>query len=208
MTAFNRHDHWQQVYQAKSDAEVSWHQRDPKPSLTLIDRCHLSKDAGIIDIGGGASRLVDALVAPPRNFTNITVLDISQTALDRARQRLGDQAESVHWIAADITAWSPNGNYDLWHDRAAFHFLTEEDDRHSYHSAIRSALKPGGIAIIGTFALDGPQRCSGLPVLRYDPATLAGEMGGAFRLLDSLDDPHETPGGKIQQFQFSRFVRI
>lgn len=206
MTALNRHDHWQQVYQTKSDTEVSWHQRDPKPSLTLIDRCELRNDACIIDVGGGASRLVDALL--DHGYTNVTVLDVSEAALERAKQRLGERANYVTWIAADITTWQPNDSYDLWHDRAAFHFLTEEDDRQSYHRAIRAALKPGSIAIIGTFALDGPERCSNLPVQRYGPATLAGEMGGAFRLLDSLDDPHETPWGKLQQFQFSRFVRI
>ena len=206
MTTMNRHEHWQQVYQSKSDTDVSWYQRDPKPSLTLIDRCQLDKDASIIDIGGGASRIVDALL--DRGFSNITVLDISETALERARARLGSRAGGVTWIIADVTDWTPGRTYDLWHDRAAFHFLTEEDDRLRYHEAIRSALPEGGIAIIGTFALDGPERCSGLPVLRYEPATLAGELGGAFRLLDSLDDPHETPGGKIQKFQFSRFVRI
>lgn len=206
MTTLNRHDHWRQVYENKSDTDVSWYQRDPRPSLALVDRCHLDKDARIIDIGGGASRFVDALL--DRGFTNVSVLDIAESALDRARQRLGPRADRVTWIQADVTEWSPNESYDLWHDRAAFHFMTTEDDRNKYHEALRAALEPGAIAIIGTFALEGPERCSGLPVQRYEPSTLAGELGGAFRLLDSIDDPHETPGGKIQQFQFSRFVRI
>lgn len=205
MSQIDRQQHWQRVYETKADDEVSWFQDVPAPSLEMIDRCNLPSDARIIDVGGGSSRLVDALLE--RGYANITVLDVSRSALDRAGDRLGPQRSAVQWIAADVTDWQPPHTYDMWHDRAAFHFLTAEADRRAYGNAVRAAVAPGGFVIIATFALDGPERCSGLPVQRYDPAALEAALGGGFHLLDSVAHRHVTPGGSVQQFQFSRFMR-
>jgi trans-aconitate methyltransferase len=159
------------VYTSKGENEVSWFQESPAPSLDLIARvCATPAAATIIDIAGGASRLVDALVA--KGFRAVAVLDLSETALRAAQARLGDQAGHVQWIVADVTSWEPPTTYDVWHDRAAFHFLTQEQDRVAYVERLRQALKVSGHAIIATFALDGPERCSGLPVARYSPESL------------------------------------
>jgi SAM-dependent methyltransferase len=162
-------------------------------------------DAAIIDIGGGASRLVDALVR--EGFRSLSVLDVSERALAASRERLGPKAKNVAWIVADVTAWRPDKIYDVWHDRAAFHFLTEPGDRTAYAECVRNAVRPGGHIIIGTFALDGPERCSGLPVLRHDAASIGEILGPSFKLIESGRDDHQTPGGSIQRFQFSRFQR-
>jgi SAM-dependent methyltransferase len=159
----------------------------------------------IIDIGGGASRLVDHLI--DRGFQDVTVLDLSEAALEAAKARLGGRAARVHWIVADVTAWEPPKAYDVWHDRAAFHFLTEERDRAAYVARLERALKVGGHAIMATFALDGPERCSGLPVVRYDPASLGRTLGRAFQLVDTRRHAHATPWGSDQSFQFSVFRR-
>lgn len=204
MPSIDRQQHWHGVYESKADEDVSWYQPEPAPSLEMIDRCALPVGARVIDIGGGSSRLVDALL--DRGFKP-TVLDISSLALERARQRLGDRARDVKWIAADVTMWQPNETYDLWHDRAAFHFLTDSADRAAYRQALRNTLNPGGFVIIAAFAPDGPDRCSGLPVQRFDPASLASELGSGFDLLDSFDHAHHTPWSAVQQFQFSRFSR-
>jgi ubiquinone/menaquinone biosynthesis C-methylase UbiE len=201
-----RKDHWESIYGTKSENEVSWFQASPSVSLNLIARKGTGTDSKIIDIGGGASRLVDALFE--RGFTQVTVLDIAEAALDQARRRLGTHATSVTWICADITRWKPDALYDVWHDRAVFHFLTEAQERAAYKEALRAGLRPGGTAIIATFALDGPERCSGLPIVRYSPETLAMELGPAFRLLDSTSENHLTPFATVQKFQFSRFRRL
>jgi trans-aconitate methyltransferase len=163
-------------------------------------------EAAIIDIGGGASRLVDALLA--RGFQDITVLDLSESALGAAKARLGLRANQVQWVVADVTTWEPPQTYDLWHDRAAFHFLTEEAARSAYVDRLRKALKPSGHVIIGTFAPDGPQRCSELPVIRHDAESLAAILGTGFELTDTRRHKHLTPWGTTQQFQFSAFRRI
>ncbi len=199
----DRTSHWQNVYTTKAETDVSWYQDDPATSLRLIRDANATPASRIIDIGGGASRLVDALLAA--GFRAVTVLDISAAALEVARARIGERAAEVDWIAADVTTWTPQRQYDIWHDRAAFHFLTEERDRRAYIENLRRAVMPGGQIVIGTFALDGPEKCSGLPVQRYDAASLAGTLGPAFELLDSCSEAHHTPWGAVQQFQFSRF---
>jgi len=205
MSDVSRKAHWENVYATKGEREVSWYQESPAPSLELIALAGLSDDASIIDIGGGASRLVDALV--DRNVWRITVLDLSAAALDAARQRLGNRAAGVEWVVADVTIWEPSETYDLWHDRAAFHFLTDPAHQSVYVDRLRKAVKPGGHAIIGTFALDGPERCSGLPIVRYDAASLSAMLGTDFKLIDARRHDHATPWGAVQRFQFSTFRR-
>jgi trans-aconitate methyltransferase len=206
MSAENRHDHWQTVYTSKGENELSWFQENPVPSLELIERAGANSDSAIVDIGGGASRLVDALIE--RAFRAITVLDLSEAALATARARLGERAHDVQWIASDVTTWEPPASFDIWHDRAAFHFLTEARDRAAYLSRLRRALKPGGHAIIATFALDGPERCSGLPVVRYDAVSLGQALGDGFALVETRNHRHTTPWQSVQQFQFSLFRRV
>ncbi|HYD42228.1 MAG TPA: class I SAM-dependent methyltransferase [Anaeromyxobacter sp.] len=197
--------HWERVYAEKAEQEVSWFQEVPATSLRLVAATGAGRDARIVDVGGGASRLVDALLAD--GYGRITVLDLAAPALDRARQRLGPRAASVSWIAADVTSWTPDGTYDVWHDRAVFHFLVRPEHRAAYRATLLRALGAGGHAIVATFAADGPERCSGLPVARYDPDALAAELGPELRLVESLREEHRTPGGKVQRFQYSRFVR-
>ena len=201
MTASDRQTHWQNVYLTKGEQQVSWTQHDPEPSLSLIEKFATGRDASIIDIGGGASRLVDVLRR--RGYDAITVLDLSQAALDAAKQRLGPDSARVQWIAADITQWQPHAAFDIWHDRAAFHFLVEENDRAAYLDRLRRGVKTGGYAIIATFALDGPERCSGLPVQRYDPESLSKALGATFELIEHQRHRHTTPWGAVQSFQFS-----
>jgi SAM-dependent methyltransferase len=201
----SRQAHWEDVYTKKGENEVSWFQENPAPSLELIAQVGATSASAIIDIGGGASRLVDSLI--DRDFEDVTVLDLSAAALGAAKARLGSRAAQVHWIVADVTVWEPLKAYDIWHDRAAFHFLTEDRDRAAYVARLERALKVGGCAIIATFALDGPERCSGLPVVRYDPASLGQTLGRAFQLVDSRRQAHATPWASNQSFQFSVFRR-
>jgi SAM-dependent methyltransferase len=201
----NRQAHWDHVYTSKSEAAVSWYQDSPTPSLDLIALSGLSADAEIIDIGGGASRLVDHLLR--ENFGRLTVLDLSGAALDTARKRLGESAAGVKWVVADVTTWQPLQTYDLWHDRAAFHFLTDQGDQSAYVERLKQTVKPAGFVIIGTFAPDGPERCSGLPIVRHDAATLAARLGHEFDLIDARRHEHTTPWGAVQRFQFATFRR-
>jgi trans-aconitate methyltransferase len=201
MTTSERQSHWQNVYLSKGEQQVSWTQLDPQPSLGLIEKYAAGRDASIVDIGGGASRLVDALVAD--RFAAITVLDLSEAALQAAKTRLGEQGGTVRWVAADATAWQPPHAFDIWHDRAAFHFLVEAQERAAYVDRLHAGVKPGGHAIIATFAPDGPEKCSGLPVQRYDPESLARTLGGAFGLVERQFHRHVTPWGAEQSFQFS-----
>jgi ubiquinone/menaquinone biosynthesis C-methylase UbiE len=203
MTTPDRQAHWEQVYGTKNENEVSWFQADPAISLQLIAATGAGPGSALIDIGGGASRLVDALVA--QGYQAVTVLDISEAALATAKKRLGSPAQAVTWIAADVTRWQPTQQYDVWHDRAAFHFLTDPADRNAYVGRLTKALRPGGQAIIGTFSLQGPERCSGLAVVRYDARSLGETLGPAFQLLETRDETHRTPWGSSQQFQFSRY---
>jgi 2-polyprenyl-3-methyl-5-hydroxy-6-metoxy-1,4-benzoquinol methylase len=206
MSEFNRQAHWQKVYKEKGEFQVSWFQDRPAVSLQLIEAIGAEPSLAIIDIGGGASRLVDALLE--KEFRDVTVLDLSESAVSIAKVRLGDAAARANWIIADVTQWEPQRRYDLWHDRAAFHFLTEAPDRAAYVDRLNKALRPGGHAIIGTFALDGPERCSGLPIMRYDAAQLSTALGSSLALIDMRHDDHKTPWDAVQRFQFSVFRRI
>ncbi|HLI98930.1 MAG TPA: class I SAM-dependent methyltransferase [Bradyrhizobium sp.] len=201
----NRKTHWETVYATKGENEVSWFQDSPAPSLELIDFVGIDRDSYIVDIGGGASRLVDRLLAG--GFAHLSVLDISAAALDVAKARLGARASQVQWIVTDVTQWQPEPRFDLWHDRAAFHFLVDPADRAAYVARLTRALLPGGHAIIATFAKDGPEKCSGLPVHRYDAEELAGELGEAFTLIDTSRHDHVTPWHSNQRFQFSVFQK-
>jgi len=204
MSSEDRQSHWQNVYTTRREKEVSWFQERPDVSVEFIVATGAGPDSAIVDIGGGASRLVDALLDD--GYRSLTVLDLSEAALASSRDRIGRRAATVTWIAADITTWRPPQRYDVWHDRAAFHFLTDEKDKRAYLSRMEAALRVGGQAIIATFALDGPERCSGLPVARYDGASLAALFGPHFRLLANRVVEHRTPSGAAQVFQFSRFA--
>ncbi|MGY0575598.1 class I SAM-dependent methyltransferase [Bradyrhizobium sp. RDM12] len=203
MSAVDREAHWQNVYITKGEKEVSWFQEKPSKSLELIARCGADPETAIIDIGGGASRLVDELLNA--GYRKLTVLDLSEAALSASRERIGPRSEEVTWIAADVTTWQPSEQYDIWHDRAAFHFLTGAQERQEYVARLKSALRGGGKVIIGTFALNGPERCSGLPVQRYDGDSLAAVLGPDFRLDSHSLEEHRTPSGALQMFQFSSF---
>jgi SAM-dependent methyltransferase len=204
MTALDRKAHWQQQYADKGPAGVSWFQSQPEVSLELIGNCALRPDDPIIDVGGGASVLVDHLIA--RGFARLTVVDIAEPALASARQRLGPKAAQVDCIEADITAWQTEQGFALWHDRATFHFLTELADRRAYVNALQQALLPGGYLVIATFAVGGPDKCSGLPIVQYDAPKLLAELGEAFELLEERAERHFTPAGKSQDFAYFRLV--
>lgn len=200
-----RRSHWDHVYETRAPEEVSWYQPSPERSLALIERAGTGHDAAIIDVGGGASKLAGSLL--DRGFTDVTVLDISENALTRAREQLGAGAERVRWIVADVTEAELPRRYDLWHDRAVFHFLVEEVDRERYRALLRASTGPGAHVIVATFALDGPERCSGLPVVRYSPEALLEALGPGFSLIESDAEEHHTPSGAVQRFVYCRFVR-
>ena len=206
MTEFDRRAHWQDVYSSKNETEVSWFEQSPAISLDLIRRSGAHSDTSIIDIGGGASRLVDALLE--HGYQSVSVLDISEKALSVARARLRARASQVRWIEADVTRWEPEQKYDLWHDRAAFHFLTDPNDRRAYLERLMRGTSSGAQVVIGTFAPDGPDRCSGLPVTRHDVNSLEQAIGASFELEETRPSEHRTPGGSIQRFQFSRFRKL
>lgn len=197
--------HWEEVYGSRQPDEVSWFQAHPGPSLRFIEATGAGPGAPLIDIGGGASRLVDCLLE--RGFGDVTVLDVSPSALDAARNRLGERAAAVRWIEADICTFEPRRRYRLWHDRAVFHFLVDDATRAGYLAALNDGLAPGGHLVIGAFATGGPRRCSGLPVRQYDAPTLCAELGPAFELLDATRAVHRTPGDVEQLFAWFRLRR-
>ncbi|MCH8959115.1 MAG: methyltransferase domain-containing protein [Proteobacteria bacterium] len=199
----NRKKHWDTVYAAKAPDQLSWHQETPRISLDLIEQTGVAREDAIIDVGGGASVLADHLLA--LGYTDLTVLDISGRALQAARRRLGGEADRVCWIESDITMLQPQRRYALWHDRAVFHFLTEPADRAKYVEILKNSLATGGFFLIGAFAADGPTRCSGLDVVRYDQRGICAELGECFRLLGEAADPHQTPWGAEQKFAFFSF---
>lgn len=198
----NRQEHWDQVYRTKGTQEVSWYQRRPDLSLALIAAAGVDNDAGIIDVGGGASMLVDCLLDD--GYTRLAVLDISEAALDHSRARLGARAQSVQWFAGDVTRFQPPHRFGLWHDRAVFHFLTEADDRRNYIATLRRTLQPGGSVVIATFASDGPQKCSGLDIVRYDEQAMMQELGAEFQLQEVRRETHITPWQSDQHFMYFR----
>lgn len=192
--------HWEKVYREKAPNAVSWYRPHLETSLALIERVS-TKDSAIIDVGGGESTLVDDLLS--RGYHNLTVLDISHKAVDTNKQRLGSAAERVHWLVADIAkAALPRSEYDVWHDRAVFHFLTSPADREAYVRQAANSVKPGGYVIVSTFGPEGPTKCSALDVVRYDAESLHQEFGVHFHLLESRKQLHETPFGTVQQFLY------
>ncbi len=195
-------EHWERVYGTKAPDQVSWFCPHLETSLRLIEQALTgSLDDAIADVGGGASTLVDDLL--DRGYRNLTVLDISQGAIDVARKRLSERGEAVRWIRADVTqATFPLHSYDLWHDRAVFHFLTKPEDRDAYVRNVVTAVKPGGHVIVSTFGPEGPLKCSGLEVVRYDADSLRQQFGASFRLVESRKEIHETPFGTTQQFVY------
>ena len=200
-----RRRHWDSVYSTKGERDVSWFETSPAVSLQLIQAAGLTTDSCVIDIGGGESRVIDALVA--RGIHCVGVLDIAREALVRAQNRLGERAADVAWILADVTGMWSWKDVDIWHDRAVFHFLTERRERETYKQRLAEHLKPGGTAIVATFAPDGPEKCSGLPVVRYSAESLAAELGGGFTLIESRPHVHTTPWGTTQAFQYSRLKK-
>ncbi|HYF01997.1 MAG TPA: class I SAM-dependent methyltransferase [Patescibacteria group bacterium] len=201
----NLHEHWNRIYSTKQPNEVSWTQDVPKTSLEFIGSFNLSKDARIIDIGGGDSKLVDFLIN--EGFTNLTVLDISENALERAKARLGTKANLVRWVVSDVTEFTPETRYDVWHDRAAFHFLTTEGQIQKYLSIAREAVHNNGFVTIGTFSTDGAKKCSGLDVKQYDEVTLTEELKKGFEKIRCITEDHITPFNTKQNFLFCSFKR-
>lgn len=204
MTGAKR-EHWEDVYRTKAADSVSWYQPTPEPSLRALDELQLPATTSLIDVGGGTSSLVDGLVG--RGWSDLTVLDIAASAFEVAKARLQNKAARIAWVVADVTAWRPDRQYDVWHDRAVFHFLTEPEQRLAYRRALEAGTLPGSVMIVATFAPDGPERCSGLSVRRYDAAALAAEFSPAFTLERDWREEHMTPGGGRQSFQWCVFRR-
>lgn len=197
----NQKNHWENVYATKPSGQVSWYQEHLDTSLRIIQQTGISKNAPIIDVGGGSSTLVDDLLT--NLFADVSVLDISDTAIEKSKARLGKESDRVKWITADITEANLQENYyDLWHDRAVFHFLTEKEDRRKYVEQVMRSLKVGGHIIVAAFGLDGPAKCSGLDVVRYTPQTMRGEFGNEFNLVKSLSETHHTPFETTQEFVY------
>ncbi|MEO5361427.1 MAG: class I SAM-dependent methyltransferase [Nitrospirota bacterium] len=201
-----RKDYWDDVYKNKLPNQVSWYEEFPVVSFDMIEAAGVGPDANIIDVGGGASTLVDNLLS--NGYRRITVLDVAPVSIDKAKERLKGKAGSVKWLEADITEVKLTEDYDVWHDRAVFHFLTNADDRKRYVSAVRQSLKIGCHLIVSTFSVDGPMKCSGLDVVRYSPQTLSSEFGDDFQLIESSHVEHITPAKVVQRFIFCRFKRV
>uniref|UniRef100_UPI004047A554 class I SAM-dependent methyltransferase n=1 Tax=Mariniflexile sp. TaxID=1979402 RepID=UPI004047A554 len=201
----NKKAHWENVFKTKSLSEVSWYEPIPKTSLSFFEKSNISKSAKIIDIGGGDSFLVDHLLK--LGYTDITVLDISEAALDRAKQRLKDQSKKVKWIVADVVDFSPPEHYDFWHDRAAFHFLTEEQDINSYIETVQEYLNKNGNLVVGAFSENGPQKCSGLDIKQYSERTMTNQFKMNFNKIKCIEIDHKTPFDTNQNFVFCWFKR-
>jgi 2-polyprenyl-3-methyl-5-hydroxy-6-metoxy-1,4-benzoquinol methylase len=199
-----RKEHWEKVYQTKSPDEVSWYQPSPILSLQLIANTRLAFDAPIIDIGGGASTLVGELC--DSGYSNVSVLDVSASALSHAKHRCADKPGEVHWYEEDVTCFKPPHRFALWHDRAVFHFLTSRADRDSYIKVLKQSIEPGGHIIMMTFAIDGPKKCSGLDIVQYDADKLILEFGPGFELVETGFDVHLTPAGNQQKFAYFRLL--
>jgi 2-polyprenyl-3-methyl-5-hydroxy-6-metoxy-1,4-benzoquinol methylase len=201
----NRRAHWEHVYESKGDAELSWFQSTPTRSLSLIDALR-PRPGRVIDVGGGQSALASELVA--RGVEHVSVVDIASAAIERGRARPGATAEAIRWIVGDVLELRDLGRFDLWHDRAVFHFLTDPEDRRRYVAAAARAIPAGGHAIVATFALTGPEKCSGLPACRYDAALLAREFDGSFVGVESAAETHRTPWGRTQHFTYVVLRRV
>lgn len=200
-------EHWDQAYASKAPEEVSWYRAHLEHSLAVVERAVPDRAAAIVDVGGGASTLVDDLLA--RGYSNVTVLDISPRALEHAKARLGTAATSVRWVTGDITTLDlPGGAFAFWHDRAVFHFLREEGDRARYLANLRRSVVDGGHVLIGTFGPEGPERCSGLDVVRYNVEALCAQLGDGFQEVDRRTEAHVTPAGRTQQFVYCHARRV
>lgn len=201
----NRKEHWEHIYQTKQPNEVSWYQPKPETSLRFISQFNLTKTARIIDVGGGDSYLVDYLLQ--LGFSDITVLDISKNAIERAQKRLGDKAAQVNWVVADVTDFLPNGTYDLWHDRAVFHFLTKENEITQYQNTVQKHIAHKGGLIVGTFSTNGPDKCSGLPIMQYSQDSLTKVFQDNFERDMCFTVNHTTPFDTSQNFVFCSFTK-
>ncbi|CAK0751417.1 Nodulation protein S (NodS) [Gammaproteobacteria bacterium] len=201
----NRKEHWERIYQDKSPFEVSWYQKEPAVSLALMRKLVLKNTDYIIDVGGGASMFCDYLLKD--GFKNITILDLSFHALTYVQQRLGDKSKLIEWKVADVTNFVSSHKYDLWHDRAVFHFLTDNDDRKKYRQALEASVKDYGHVIIAAFSIGGPTKCSGLDIVQYDAKTLKEELGEKFILIEEKVEKHLTPVGKEQSFGYYVFTK-
>lgn len=204
MPASDRFQHWDSVYRTRESDTVSWFQAEPTMTLALVELLEIPHDAAIIDVGGGTSRLVDHLLAA--DYTDLTVLDLSPAALAVSQIRLGDAA-GVEWIAEDLLTWQPARRYDLWHDRAVLHFLSGEAVA-TYRELLEWSVAPGGFVILGTFAPDGPEQCSGLPVTRYSAAALTGFLAPTFVVIEERHELHTTPSGAVQAFTWIAAKRL
>ncbi len=200
MTESGVKSHWEEIYNSKSPTDVSWYQTRPSLSLQLIKSTGIEKGQGIIDLGGGASLLVDCLLE--EGYEDLSVLDISGRSLEITKARLGDRKDDVQWFEVDVTEFNPSRRFHLCHDRAVFHFLTDEEDQRKYVETLSRILVPGGYVLLATFAADGPTRCSGLDVVRYDAETIRSGLGPDFELLKQHDESHFTPGGTEHKFSY------
>jgi len=203
MEEFDRKNHWEQIYQTKKPDEVSWYQPMPVTSLSFFDQYNVPKEAKIIDIGGGDSYLVDHLLN--LGYKDITVLDISESSLERAKSRLGNRSGLVTWIVADAATFKPIERYDFWHDRAAFHFLTKEDEIQNYIHTVHQSINPSGILVLGTFSEQGPKKCSGIEIKQYSETSMTELLKGSFEKIKCITVEHKTPFDTIQHFIFCSF---
>ena len=206
MKTFNRKEHWEKIYSTKKLNEVSWYQPTPETSLKFIEELKIPKSASIIDIGGGDSFLIDNLL--DLGYSNLTLLDISKKAIERAKKRLGEKGKHVKWIEADASAFTPTKTYDLWHDRAAFHFLTDESEIRRYLLAAENGVKESGNLIIGTFSTDGPKKCSGIEITQYSENSMINKFGKIFKKIDCKIIQHLTPFNTTQSFVFCSFKKM
>lgn len=206
MENLDRKKHWENIYQTKDLKDVSWYQPTPTTSLDFLKQFNIPTTAKIIDIGGGDSFLVDHLL--DLGYTDLTVLDISAASLDRAKQRLGDRATKVKWIVADASTFKPTEQYDFWHDRAAFHFLTQEQEITNYIDTIQKSIKPTGVLVIGTFSEQGPKKCSGIEIKQYSETTMTDRLKKFFEKVKCITVDHRTPFDTIQNFIFCSFKKL
>lgn len=206
MENFDRKKHWENIYQTKELKDVSWFQPTPETSLDFFKQFNVPATAKVIDIGGGDSFLVDHLL--DLGYQDITVLDISEAAIDRAKKRLGNKAKNVKWIVADVTNFKPTEKYDFWHDRAAFHFLTDEQEISHYLQTAKENIKPSGILIIGTFSEQGPKKCSGIEIKQYSETTMTDRLKNIFEKIKCITLDHTTPFNTTQNFVFCSFRKL
>lgn len=206
MSVFYRKEHWENIYSTKKFTEVSWYQKVPETSLKLIDELKLPDNSNIIDIGGGDSFLVDNLLE--KGYENISVLDVSAKAIDRAKSRLGDKSEKVNWIESDASNFNPEGKFDLWHDRAAFHFLTSDEEVNNYVNTVKNSINKNGYLIIGSFSENGPTKCSGINIRQYSEEKFTNLFEHSFSKVKCFYVDHQTPSGSIQNFVFCVFKKV